>query len=88
MPSVAEVAAFPSGIDNPGELRTANMPFIDGWRHAFTAGDVPGLVYELIARASAGTAIHAHDIILPYEYPPLFGERGRSGQYDGGDGGG
>ena len=58
MPSAAEVAALPSGIDNPGELRTS----------------------------SAGVADHAHDIISPYEYLPLFSKRGRNGQYDGGDG--
>jgi len=88
MPSVAEVAVFPSGIDNPGELRAANVPFIDGSRRAFDGTSILRLFDEIFQRASAGPASHARDIILPYEYPPLFSKRGRNRQYDGGDGGG
>lgn len=69
------------GIDIAGELEVGDFLFIDGSHHAFNGTDVPYLFLEVLPKIRAGVVVHVHDIMLPYEYPPLFTARGYNEQY-------
>ena len=70
-----------AGIDIPSELAAGDMLFIDGSHHAFNGTDVPYTFLEILPRVKPGVVVHVHDIMLPYEYPPLFTARGYNEQY-------
>jgi len=69
------------GVDIADELDAGDFLFIDGSHHAFNGTDVPYLFLEILPRIRAGVVVHVHDIMLPYEYPSLFTERGYNEQY-------
>jgi hypothetical protein len=74
--SVLELGdTFADGL-GPGDVL-----FIDGSHYAFNGSDVPFLLLEVLPRLKPGVVAHVHDIMLPYEYTPLFTERNYNEQY-------
>lgn len=62
-------------------LAAGDVLFIDGSHYAFNGSDVPFLFLEVLPRLQPGVVVHVHDIMLPYEYTPLFTERNYNEQY-------
>ena len=63
------------------KLGSGDILFIDGSHVCLSGTDVPYLFLEIIPRLNDGVLIHIHDIHLPYEYIPIFVERGYSEEY-------
>jgi hypothetical protein len=79
--AIMRCSVLRANIDICGQLGADDILFIDGSHYAFNGTDVPFLYLEVLPRLSTGVVVHAHDIMLPYEYSPLFTERCYNEQY-------
>jgi hypothetical protein len=55
--------------------------FIDSSHRCYMNSDVTSIFLEILPRLKAGTLVHFHDILLPYDYPPQWADRWYSEQY-------
>jgi hypothetical protein len=62
-----DVDSFP--LDDPLLL------FIDSSHITRAGGDVQYLYNRLVPRLPAGSVVHAHDVFIPFEYPPRYQAR-------------
>jgi len=62
-------------------LRAGDVLFLDGSHRCFTNSDVTVAFLEILPRLAAGVRVQIHDICLPYDYPPTYGDRYYSEQY-------
>lgn len=57
------------------ELEPGDFCFIDSSHHSFMNSDVSVAFLDVLPRLRAGVIVHFHDIFLPYDYPPEWGDR-------------
>ena len=62
-------------------LVRGDILFIDSSHRAFTNSDVTAFYLDILPRLKPGVMIHIHDIFLPYDYPPEWGDRYYNEQY-------
>jgi hypothetical protein len=55
--------------------------FVDSSHITRTGGDVPVIFNRLLPRLAPGSLVHAHDVYLPYDYPPRYQYRLYTEQY-------
>lgn len=63
------------------ELESGDILFIDNSHRVFTNSDCVVLLLEVLPRLKRDVLVHVHDIFLPYDYPPAWGQRFYSEQY-------
>jgi hypothetical protein len=59
-------ALDPAFVD---DLDAGDFFFVDSSHTLGPAGEVSRIILELLPRLKAGTYVHFHDIVLPYDYP-------------------
>lgn len=64
-----------------GELRSGDMTFIDNSHHALLNSDVVTFFFDVLPELPAGVVVGIHDILLPDDYYPHWGEHYFSEQY-------
>lgn len=64
-----------------GYLGPGDFLFFDGSHRCLTNSDVTVLFLDVLPGLPEGVIVHLHDIFLPYDYPPDWGERHYSEQY-------
>jgi hypothetical protein len=62
-------------------LQAGDILFVDGSHRCFTNSDVTILFLEILSRLAPGVIVHLHDILLPYDYPPVWRRKYYSEQY-------
>ena len=62
-------------------LDTPLLLFIDSSHVTRAGGDVPYLYNRVLPRLPAGTVVHAHDVFIPFDYPPRYQARFYTEQY-------
>jgi hypothetical protein len=62
-------------------LVPGDVLFIDSSHRAFTNSDVTAFYLDILPRLKVGVMIQIHDIFLPYDYPPEWGDRYYNEQY-------
>jgi predicted O-methyltransferase YrrM len=62
-------------------LEPGDILFIDSSHRSFTNSDVTAIYLDILPRLRPGVLIHAHDIFLPYDYPPEWSDRFYNEQY-------
>ena len=55
--------------------------FIDSSHVTRAGGDIPYLYNRVVPRLQAGSLVHAHDVFIPYDYPPCYQARFYTEQY-------
>ncbi len=63
------------------QLEPGDILFIDCSHVCLTNSDVAVAFLEVVPRLKPGVLLQVHDILLPYDYPPQWGERYYSEQY-------
>lgn len=63
------------------QLEPGDILFIDCSHVCLTNSDVAVAFLEIVPRLKPGVLVQVHDILLPYDYPPQWGERYYSEQY-------
>ena len=63
------------------QLDSGDMIFFDGSHRVFTNSDTTVFFLEVLPRIRRGVVIHVHDIFLPWDYLPDWGQRMYSEQY-------
>ena len=63
------------------DVGKGDILFIDGSHRCFTNTDVTVFFLEILPRLKPGAIFHIHDILLPYDYPPVWRDRYYSEQY-------
>lgn len=63
------------------ELDTGDILFIDSTHRVFMNSDVTIVFLDLLPRLRPGILVEFHDIALPLDYPPQWGEKYYSEQY-------
>ena len=63
------------------QLEAGDILFIDCSHVCLTNSDVAVAFLEVVPRLQPGVLVQVHDILLPYDYPPQWGERYYSEQY-------
>jgi hypothetical protein len=63
------------------ELERGDLLFFDGSHRVFTNSDVTVFFLEILTRLKPGVLVHIHDILLPWDYPPVWNGRLYSEQY-------
>jgi hypothetical protein len=63
------------------ELDTGDILFIDSTHRVFMNSDVTIVFLDLLPRLKPGIWVEFHDIALPLDYPPQWGEKYYSEQY-------
>jgi hypothetical protein len=63
------------------QLEPGDIFFIDCSHVCLTNSDVAVAFLEILPRLKPGVLVQVHDILLPYDYPPQWGERYYSEQY-------
>ena len=79
-----DVVRFPLEAVDLGiitSLRAGDVLFLDGSHRCFTNSDVTVAFLEILPRLAPGVRVQIHDICLPYDYPPTYGDRFYSEQY-------
>jgi hypothetical protein len=78
-----QVLYAPVETVDPAQLpiEEKTLLFIDSSHVARPRGDVPFLYNQLLPRLHSGSLVHAHDIFIPYDYPPRYQARLYSEQY-------
>lgn len=79
----------PSPAGSRGPHRAGGLPlvepgtllFIDSSHVVEAGGDGPFLYCELLPSLPPGVLVHAHDIYIPYDYPPVYVRWGYTEQY-------
>lgn len=79
--AVIRRSVLAANIDIAGMLAAGDVLFIDGSHYAFNGTDVTYVFLEILPKIKPGVVVHVHDIMLPYEYSPLFTGRGYNEQY-------
>jgi hypothetical protein len=67
--------------DSSLPLRDRPLLFIDSSHVVRANGDVVKLYTRVVPKLPVGSTVHAHDIYLPYDYPPRFQYRLYTEQY-------
>ena len=62
-------------------LEPGDIFFIDCSHVCLTNSDVAVAFLEIVPRLKPGVLVQVHDIVLPYDYPPQWGDRYYSEQY-------
>jgi hypothetical protein len=73
---VAKIQDVP--LEEFDSLRAGDVLFVDTSHVVKTGGDVSWIFHEIIPRLARGVVVHVHDIFLPYEYPEIWIQQGRS----------
>lgn len=55
--------------------------FIDSSHVTRAGGDIPYLYNRVVPRLPAGSIVHAHDVFIPFDYPPVYQARFYNEQY-------
>lgn len=63
------------------ELEAGDILFVDNSHRSFMNSDVSVVFLELLPRLRSGVLVEFHDILLPYDYPPEWGNRFYNEQY-------
>ena len=63
------------------QLESGDILFIDCSHVCLTNSDVAVAFLEILPRLKPGVRVQVHDILLPYDYPPQWGDRYYSEQY-------
>jgi hypothetical protein len=63
------------------QLEPGDIFFVDCSHVCLTNSDVAVAFLEIMPRLRPGVLVQVHDILLPYDYPPQWGERYYSEQY-------
>lgn len=63
------------------ELEHGDFLFVDNSHRALPNSDVVVTFLEILPALKAGVFVHFHDIVLPYDYGPVFARRAYSEQY-------
>jgi len=63
------------------QLEENDILFIDNSHRCFMNSDVTTVFLDIIPRLKPGVVVEIHDIFLPNDYPPHWGERYYSEQY-------
>ena len=62
-------------------VRAGDMVFFDGSHRAFMNSDAVVFFLEILPALPPGVLVGVHDILLPWDYPPQWGQRYYSEQY-------
>jgi len=63
------------------QLESGDFLFFDGSHRVFQDSDVTVFFLEVLPRVAPGVIVHVHDVFLPKDYPPEWGNRYYSEQY-------
>jgi hypothetical protein len=63
------------------ELTAGDILFVDGSHRVFMNSDATVVFLDILPRLKPGVLVGFHDIFLPFDYPPPWGERHYSEQY-------
>jgi methyltransferase family protein len=74
--------AYVEDVDiNALPLDSPLLLFIDSSHVTRAGGDVPYLYNRVVPRLPTGSVVHAHDVFIPYDYPPWYQARFYTEQY-------
>lgn len=68
-------------LDLFDSLESGDIVFVDSSHRVFTNSDVTVFFLDVLQKLKPGVLLHFHDIFLPADYPPEWGERYYSEQY-------
>ncbi|CCO07383.1 class I SAM-dependent methyltransferase [Desulforamulus hydrothermalis] len=63
------------------DLAAGDVLFVDHSHRAFTNTDATVVFLEILPRLKPGVLVEFHDILLPFDYPPVWGQRFYNEQY-------
>ena len=69
------------GVEPFAELQRGDIVFFDGSHRTFTNSDATVFFLEVLPMLADGVLVGIHDIYLPEDYPPEWGDRYYSEQY-------